>query len=255
MKKISLELRRGQTLALVGRSGSGKSMTALSIMGVLPENVRQTQGEIAFEGTRLDTAQGFKKFSGSEIAIIFQDAKSALNPVFRVGTQILDVVRTHRIRDKKAAAGRVIELLQQVGFAEAEKVYKLYPHQLSGGMAQRAMIAMALSCSPKLIIADEPTSSLDVLSGRSILHLISALQKKYGFALLLISHDLRIVSQLADHMLVMKDGRVIEQGHPVKVIAHPEHAYTHELTHGDLLVGNRFMHEAEDAAKINIVES
>ena len=234
IKDISFQVHHSETIAFVGRSASGKTMTALSLMGLLPKNVEQTKGEIRFEGNLITGKLHFNELRGKNISIVFQDALAALNPTFWVGTQILDVIRTHLQLKKSLAKERVLDLLNQVGLSNPEKVYKSYPHQLSGGMAQRAMLAMALSCRPKLIIADEPTSSLDVLSQLHILKLIATLQKAYKFALILISHDMNVVKLLSDSILVFKDGQTIEAGQPCKIISSPQHPYTKELIESNL---------------------
>jgi ABC-type glutathione transport system ATPase component len=209
---VSFRVSAGKTLALTGESGSGKTLTSLALVGLLPETVHQSSGEIRFNGKVLSQTgkHRFSSVRGAEIAMIFQEPLAALNPVFRVGHQIEDVVQTHRHLPSRLAREYALELLRQVDLQEPVKVHNAYPHQLSGGMAQRVMIAMALSCGPGLIIADEPTTALDVLTQGKILSLISELQKAYEFALLLISHDKNVVAQMADSIIEMDAGKIVE---------------------------------------------
>ncbi len=231
IRDIFFNIQHGETLALVGESGSGKTMTALALMNLLPKWARVISGEIKFKGEVVAEAGKctFERLRGKHVAMIFQEAQAALNPAFCVGTQIADVIQTHLKMRSKAVRKRVLELLKSVGFTNPNLVYKSYPHQLSGGMAQRVMIAMALSCHPELIIADEPTTSLDVTTQLQILKLIKNLQKEYQFALLLISHDIGLVSALADSILVMKTGNIIERGDAKLILTQPHHSYTRTL--------------------------
>jgi len=240
LQKVSFELQRGETLALVGESGSGKTITALAILGLLPQAANQNNGEICFAGKQLDcrNKKSFDSVRGSQIATIFQEPAAALNPVFQVGKQILDVIRTHQNVSRGIAKERVIEIFEQVSLPDPNRVYRSYPHQLSGGMAQRVMIAMALSCAPKLIIADEPTTALDVTTQLQILKLISNLQKEHGFALLLISHDINVVAQLADSIAVMRAGEIIERGNTKELMINPYDSYTQELIQSNLIMPN-----------------
>ncbi len=239
LQKVSFELYPGKTLALVGESGSGKTITALSLLGLLPQTA-ESNGEICFAGKQLDckNKKSFDRIRGSQIATIFQEPAAALNPVFQVGKQILDVIRTHQNISRRVAKERVIKIFEQVRLPEPDWVYGSYPHQLSGGMAQRVMIAMALSCAPKLIIADEPTTALDVTTQLQILKLISNLQKEHGFALLLISHDINVVAQLADSIAVMRAGEIIERGDTKELMMNPRDSYTRELTQPNLIMPN-----------------
>ncbi len=239
LQKVSFELYPGKTLALVGESGSGKTITALSLLGLLPQTA-ESNGEICFAGKQLDckNKKSFDRIRGSQIATIFQEPAAALNPVFQVGKQILDVIRTHHNISRRVAKERVIKIFEQVRLPEPDWVYGSYPHQLSGGMAQRVMIAMALSCAPKLIIADEPTTALDVTTQLQILKLISNLQKEHGFALLLISHDINVVAQLADSIAVMRAGEIIERGDTKELMMNPRDSYTRELTQPNLIMPN-----------------
>lgn len=240
LKKVSFELQRGETLALVGESGSGKTITALSLLGLLPKTAEQINGEICFAGKQLDCRKkkSFDWVRGSQIATIFQEPAAALNPVFRVGNQISDVIRTHQNVSRRDAKERVIKIFEQVSLPYPNSIYRSYPHQLSGGMAQRVMIAMALCCTPKLIIADEPTTALDVITQLQILKLISNLQKEHGFALLLISHDINVVAQLADSIAVMRAGEIIERGNTKELMINPHDSYTRELTQSNLIMPN-----------------
>lgn len=236
LQKVSFELQQGRTLALLGESGSGKTMTALALLGLLPPTLEQIDGEICFAGIKLDcrNKKSFSRVLGSQIATIFQEPAAALNPVFQVGKQISEVIRTHQNVSRKAAKDRVMQVFGQVSLSDPGWVYGAYPHQLSGGMAQRVMIAMALSCAPRLIIADEPTTALDVTTQIQILQLISDLQREHGFALLLISHDINVVAQLADSIAVMRAGRIIEKGETSELVVAPRNWYTRELIHSNL---------------------
>ncbi|MFQ5772329.1 MAG: ABC transporter ATP-binding protein, partial [bacterium] len=222
IQDMSFAMQSGETLALVGESGSGKTMTALALLGLLPKNAC-ISGEIWFEKRNL-TQEGkhaCERLRGAQIAMVFQEPAAALNPVIRVGVQITDVIKTHLKVSHKWAKRHTLELLGQVGLCHPNSVYRSYPHQLSGGMAQRVMIAMALSCTPKLIIADEPTTALDVTTQTQILKLITYLQKQRQFALLLISHDISVVAALADSIIVMRNGRMVEKGRASQLLSHP----------------------------------
>ena len=199
VKNLSFCIQKNEIFAFVGESGSGKTLTALSLLGLLPKQAKWIKGEIVFQNQKIyeSSSSQLNLLRGKQISFIFQNAQTALNPVFCVGRQVRDVITTNLNISVKESYSRVLELFDQVNFSEPERIFKSYPHQLSGGMAQRVMIAMALSCSPKLIIADEPTTALDVTTQISILHLVESLQKKNGFSLLLISHDLQVVSALA----------------------------------------------------------
>ena len=241
LQKISFELQPGGTLALVGESGSGKTMTALALLGLLPQTAMQSKGEIWFAGRQLDSREqkSFDGIRGSRIAAIFQEPAAALNPVFQVGKQISDILRTHRNVSRKIAKDRVLQIFKQVSLPDPSWVYRAYPHQLSGGMAQRVIIAMALICEPELIIADEPTTALDVTTQLQILELIASLQREHGFALLLISHDINVVAKLADSIAVMRAGKIIEEGKTNEVMINPRESYTQELVHANLIMSNQ----------------
>lgn len=207
---ISFSLQKGETLGIVGESGSGKSVTSLSIMGLLPTHAQMASGEIYFEtkhGGRLDLAalkqKDFRQLRGREIGMIFQEPMTSLNPVFPCGEQVAEAIRHHQNAQPAAAKQQVISLFEKVKLPDPGRMYRSFPHQLSGGQRQRVMIAMALSCNPSLLIADEPTSALDVTVQRSILYLINDLKKDWGGSTLFISHDLGVVAEVADRVLVM----------------------------------------------------
>jgi oligopeptide/dipeptide ABC transporter ATP-binding protein len=226
---VSFDLFRGKTTALVGESGCGKSVTALSLLGLIPQPPgRIESGEITLEGRNLLglTHKQLRQVRGNDISMIFQEPMTSLNPVFRVGNQISAVVRLHRKLDKKAAMQEAVRLLQEVGIADPEDRVKDFPHQLSGGMRQRVMIAMALACNPKVLIADEPTTALDVTVQAQILELLNKLQQEHGMAVLLITHDLGVVAEVADDVAVMYAGRIVEHAPVNDLFANPSHPYT-----------------------------
>jgi oligopeptide/dipeptide ABC transporter ATP-binding protein len=229
---VDFSLHRGETLGVVGESGCGKSVTAMTIMRLLdipPAEV--ASGEILFEGTDLLklSEEKMRQLRGKELAMIFQEPMSSLNPVFTIGDQISEAVRLHLKVSKKEAVERAIESLTMVGIPFPERRIKQYPHELSGGQRQRVMIAMALSCDPKLIIADEPTTALDVTIQAQILELLKAIQQRTGAAVLLITHDLGVVAEMADKVVVMYGGRVVERGTATEVLLQPRHPYTEGL--------------------------
>jgi len=229
---VDFAVRRGETLGVVGESGCGKSVTAMTIMRLLdipPAEI--ASGEILFEGKdllKLEEDQ-MRQLRGNELAMIFQEPMSSLNPVFTIGDQITEAVRQHLKVSKKEAVERAIESLTLVGIPFPERRIKQYPHELSGGQRQRVMIAMALSCEPKLLIADEPTTALDVTIQAQILELIKAIQQRTGTAVLLITHDLGVVAEVADNVVVMYAGRVVERGTASEVLLQPRHPYTEGL--------------------------
>ncbi len=229
---VSFSIRRGGRLALVGESGCGKSVTALTIMGLIEKPPGQVAGgEILFKGRDLLklSDREIRKVRGGEIAMIFQEPMTSLNPVLTVGSQIAEAVLLHQNVNAKGAREIAMQALADVGMADAKRRLDQYPHELSGGMRQRVMIAMALSCNPSLIIADEPTTALDVTIQRQILELIKAIQERTGAALLLITHDLGVVAETVDDVAVMYSGRVVETGTVEDVLLRPRHPYTRGL--------------------------
>ena len=231
VEDISFDLEPGQTTALVGESGCGKSITAFGILKLLPPFGRILSGSIQLQGkeiTNLDES-AMQKIRGDRISMIFQEPMSALNPVFTVGAQIAESLVLHKSVTKKQALQNAIELLASVGIPDPESRADNYPHQLSGGMRQRVMIAMALACEPDILIADEPTTALDVTIQAQILDLMYDLQEKLGTAILFISHDLSVVSRMADNISVMYAGRIIEQSSAAGILDAPQHPYTQAL--------------------------
>ncbi|MGB3683505.1 MAG: ABC transporter ATP-binding protein [Rubrobacteraceae bacterium] len=229
---VSFSLEPGETIGIVGESGSGKSVTALSIMQLNPQPPAEyPEGEILFEGRNLlEASEGeLQKLRGDDIAMIFQDPMTSLNPVFTIGNQIREAIRLHQDVSKSEAREKTIEVLRDVGIPRPEDRVKSYPHEFSGGMRQRAMIAMALSCNPKVLIADEPTTALDVTIQAQILELMADLQEKYGTAIIMITHELGVVAQIADKIMVMYGGRAVEQGTTEDVFYDPLMPYTWAL--------------------------
>ena len=231
-RHVSFSLEQGKTLALVGESGSGKSVSALSIMGLLPYPMAShPTGSIQFGGEELlNRGEDFlRSYRGNQIGMIFQEPMTALNPLHTIEQQIAESLIIHKRFTTKQARSRVIELLNLVGFAEGHERLSAYPHQLSGGQRQRVMIAMALACEPKLLIADEPTTALDVTIQAGIITLIQSLQRQFNMGLLLISHDLNMVAQIADSIAVMKHGEIVENGNAPQILLTPHHPYTQAL--------------------------
>jgi oligopeptide/dipeptide ABC transporter ATP-binding protein len=231
---MNFDLYRGQTLALVGESGSGKSMTALSIMGILPTPpALPPKGTILYQNRNLLAIdeKEMRKIRGSKITMIFQDPMSALNPVYTIGNQLIEVLVYHQNIPESEAWARSVQALCSVGIDQAEERMHAYPHELSGGLKQRVMIAMALLCEPDILIADEPTTALDITIQAQILKLIRSLQKKNGMAVLLITHDMGIVSQIADEVIVMYVAQSIEKATATDLFKHPYHPYTQGLLH------------------------
>jgi peptide/nickel transport system ATP-binding protein len=229
---VSFSVRRGETLAIVGESGCGKSVTALSVMRLVPDPPgRIVGGSVTLEGIdllSLDESE-MRAIRGNRISMIFQEPMTSLNPVMRIGDQITEAVRLHRPMSRKEATAKAVEMLRLVRIPEAERRAQEYPHQLSGGMRQRAMIAMALACRPALLIADEPTTALDVTIQAQILALILELQKELGMGLVLITHDLGVVAQTAQRVIVMYAGRKVEEADVETLFASPRHPYTRGL--------------------------
>ena len=228
---VSFHVDAGETVCIVGESGCGKSITVLSIMGLLGENGHVTGGEAVFEGRDLLTLdqKQLDKLRGNEITMIFQDAMTSLNPVFTIGSQLMESIRTHLHLNRQQAFIRAQALLAKVGLSDPIKVMKKYPHTLSGGMRQRVMIAMALSCNPKLLIADEPTTALDVTIQAQIMQLLQSLQQEYRMSILLITHDMGLVAEMADRVLVMYAGQVVEESDTASIFTSPQHPYTKAL--------------------------
>lgn len=228
VRGISFDVNEGEVLGIVGESGSGKSVTSLSIMGLLQYPGRVVDGEILLNGEDILTysKDQMRKVRGKEIAMIFQDPMTSLNPVYTIGNQIMEMILEHEKMSKREARARAIEMLKLVGIPAAEKRIDSYPHEFSGGMRQRVMIALALSCNPKLLIADEPTTALDVTIQAQILSLIKSLNKQFGMTTMLITHDLGVVATVCDKVAVMYGGLIMEYGTVDEIFYHPRHPYT-----------------------------
>jgi oligopeptide/dipeptide ABC transporter ATP-binding protein len=240
---IDLEIPTGGTLGVVGESGSGKSVTALSIMRLVDRPGRiDPRSRILLEGrdlVPLDEGE-MGRIRGNDVSMIFQEPMTSLNPVFTVGDQIAEAVQLHQDVGARAARDRAVEMMRLVGIPSAERRVEDYPHQLSGGMRQRVMIAMALSCNPKLLIADEPTTALDVTVQAQILELMKDLRERLGMSILLITHDLGVIAEMVDEVAVMYAGRVVERGPVADVFASPQHPYTEALLSSIPLLGMRY---------------
>ena len=228
---ISFNLDKGKVLGIVGESGSGKSVTAYSIMRILVEPGKIVGGEILFNGEDIVkySKKQMREFRGKRVSIIFQDPMTSLNPTFTIGNQLREAILLHTDRNRAEANARALEMLQLVGVNEPEKRLKQYPHELSGGMRQRVMIAMALACEPDILIADEPTTALDVTIQAQILELMTDLQKKMGMAIIMITHDLGVIADMCDEIIVMYAGRVCERGTVDEIFYNPRHEYTKGL--------------------------
>lgn len=231
LNDVSLQIKEGEVIGIVGESGSGKSVTAYSLMGLTAYPGKLIGGTMDFNGHKIHEMSEKEMVSvrGNEIAIIFQDPMTSLNPVYTIGNQIMEVIRLHTHSDKKKAHERAVELLSLVGINEPEKRLRQYPHELSGGMRQRVMIAIALACEPKLLIADEPTTALDVTIQAQILELMMELKEKLGMAIIMITHDLGIVANMCDKIAVMYAGRIVEYGTCDDIFYDPRHEYTKGL--------------------------
>ena len=231
LNDVSIHLNDGEVLGIVGESGSGKSVTAYSLMGLTAYPGKLVGGTIDFNGHRINdlSEKEFRKIRGNEVSIIFQDPMTSLNPVYTIGNQIMEVILLHTDKNKEQARARAKELLELVGINEPEKRLKQYPHELSGGMRQRVMIAIALACEPKLLIADEPTTALDVTIQAQILELMMELKEKLGMAIIMITHDLGVVASMCDKISVMYAGRIVEYGTTDDIFYNPKHEYTKGL--------------------------
>ena len=229
---ISFSVEKGKTLGIVGESGCGKSVTALSIMGLIPKPpAKIVGGEVLFDGRDLTTLSegAMQEVRGNQVAMIFQDPMTSLNPTLKIGTQITETIRAHKDVSKGEARKRAIELLDEVGIPKAAERIDDYPHRFSGGMRQRVMIAIALSCSPRLLIADEPTTALDVTIQAQILDLLDALRQEHDMAMILITHDMGVVAEVCDDIAIMYAGQIVEQADAFELFDHPEHPYTEAL--------------------------
>ncbi|HHY80099.1 MAG TPA: ABC transporter ATP-binding protein [Thermoanaerobacter sp.] len=239
---VSFSIREGETVCIVGESGCGKSVTALSLMRLIQSPPGKIEGgEIIFDGRdilKLSEAE-MRRIRGNEIGMIFQEPMTSLNPVLTIGEQIMEPLMVHKLMTKKEAWNKAIELIKQVGIPRAEQIMTSYPHELSGGMRQRIMIAIALSCDPKLLIADEPTTALDVTIQAQILDLLRKIKQERNMALMLITHDLGIVAEIADYVVVMYAGKVIEEAPVRELFKNPKHPYTRGLLKAKPIIGQR----------------
>ena len=250
---VSFHIDEGELLGLVGESGSGKSITALSILRLISEPGRIAGGSIRFKGEELTTASGerMREIRGNDIAMIFQDPMTSLNPVYTVGEQIAEALRLHRKFDRKAAWAAAIEAMKEVSIPSPERRANDYPHQLSGGMRQRVMIAMALACDPELLIADEPTTALDVTIQAQILELLEGLRRTRQLSILLITHDLGVIAETADRVCVMYTGKIVEQSRVDQIFTDPKHPYTQGLLRS---VPKLTAHDVEKATRLKTIE-
>lgn len=237
---VDFQIYKGKTLGLVGESGCGKSLTSRSLIGINPKEC-ETTGSIVYHsptphelnGTNLlklkPTSKQIRSLRGQKISMIFQEPMTAFSPIYTIGNQIMEAIRTHRTKNKKEAKKIALEMLAKVGISDQEKRFDQYPHEFSGGMRQRAMISMALSCNPELLIADEPTTALDVTIQAQVLELMKELQAEYGMAILLVTHDLGIIAEMCDEVAVMYLGKIVEQAPVKEIFANPKHPYTKGL--------------------------
>lgn len=231
LNDVSFSMKQGEVLGIVGESGSGKSVTAYSLMGLTAFPGKLISGQLHFNGHEVEkmTEKEFRKMRGNEVSIIFQDPMTSLNPVYTVGNQIIEMILLHTELNKKQAKARAQELLELVGINEPEKRLTQYPHELSGGMRQRVMIAIALACEPKLLIADEPTTALDVTIQAQILELMMELREKMGMSIIMITHDLGVVARMCEKIAVMYAGKIVEYGTADEIFYNPSHEYTKGL--------------------------
>lgn len=231
VEQVNFTVQPGEILCIVGESGCGKSVTALSIMGLLGQQGRIRKGNVLFEGNDLlkMSEKELDKIRGNEISMVFQDVMNSLNPTFTIGNQMIETIRKHLHYDKKKAKEHAIQLLERVGLPDSKAILKKYPHMLSGGMRQRVMIAMALVCQPKLLIADEPTTALDVTIQLQIMKLLLELRDEYNMSIILITHDVGVVAELADRVVVMYAGQCVEEAKVEQLFKEPKHPYTQAL--------------------------
>ncbi|WP_413301009.1 ABC transporter ATP-binding protein [Bacillus sp. 1P10SD] len=231
IKDVNLSLKKGETLCVVGESGSGKTITSMSLMQLLPSSGKIASGEIIFQDKDLVklNRKEMNKIRGKSISMIFQDPMSALDPVYTCGSQITEAIKIHQEVSKEEANDKAIKLLKQVGIPHPETIFHTFPHELSGGMCQRVMIAMALSCNPQLLIADEPTTALDVTVQARILDLLNRIKREFNMAILLITHDLGVVAEMADRVAVMYAGQIVEEADVMTIFKKPKHPYTKGL--------------------------
>lgn len=239
---VSLHVRQGETVCIVGESGSGKSITALSVMGLIEGPAGKVAGgRIGFQGEDILSynKSQLRAIRGKEIAMIFQEPMTSLNPVLTIGQQLMEPLIEHQKLSKKQAKERTIELINKVGISRAEQIFESYPHELSGGMLQRIMIAIAISCGPRLLIADEPTTALDVTIQAQILDLLKLFKEEEQMSILLITHDLGVVAEMADYVIVMYAGKVVEEGEVVELFQNPQHPYTRGLLKSKPVINQR----------------
>lgn len=242
VKGISFSIGKGEIVGVVGESGSGKSMSALALMGLLPKDAEIASGSLCFQGEDLVTMKPEKRrqLCGSKMAMVFQEPMTSLNPVFRIGEQVDEIIALHNpTMSKEEVKARTIEMLKLVGIANSDGVYRMYPHELSGGMRQRICIAIGLACNPRLIIADEPTTALDVTIQAQILDLMRNLKDKINSSIMLITHDLGVIAEMADYVVVMYAGRVVEKGTAREIFKNPSHPYTIGLMRSKPVVGKQ----------------
>ena len=241
LESVSFDLATGETLCLAGESGSGKSLTALAIMRLLSTSLRVQSGRISLAGRDLTALsnRAYRSVRGGDIAMIFQEPMTSLNPVLTIGRQLTETIREHGATDGESAEARARTMLDAVHMSESARRMGQYPHELSGGMRQRVMIAMALSCRPKVLIADEPTTALDVTVQAQILTLMRELRKDFGTSIVLITHDMGVVAQMADRVVLLKTGRIVEQGNVLDIFERPREGYTRELLASVLRLGSR----------------